>query len=231
MVDINSCLSDHNNTLEAEHLVTTEKQVSQDIAGVSSINGNTDTKSQEHPENTLLNENNQSNISNLQTTSVTTQANLVNTENTENSTNTTKTREQISKKASRDSINTKNRPPTESSLESSDNANQNNTENHIHAENNGDKTDWEKLMINSDDSLFEEMTKQLEKDHSSDKSDVTETTIPKINRDPTESEGKLPDLIHYSQDAVTRLLLLGASVNCSSKCTQVTRLHQRHAKN
>ena len=116
---------------------------------------------------------------------------------------------------SRDSINTENRPPTESSLESSDDANQNNTENHVHAENNGDKTDWEKLMINSDDSLFEEMTKQLEKDHSSDKSDVTETTTPKTNRDPTESEGKLPDLIHYSQDTVTRLLLLSASVNCS----------------
>ena len=107
---------------------------------------------------------------------MTTQSNLV---NTENSPNTTKTHEQISEMVSRDSINTENCPPTESSLESSDDANQNNTENHFHAENNGDKTDWEKLMINSDDSLFEEMTKQLEKDHSSDKSDVTETTTPK----------------------------------------------------
>ena len=160
----------------------------------------------------LVNENDQSNISNLQTTSVTTQSNLGNTENTENSPNITKTHEQISEMVSRDNVNTENHLPTESSLESSDDANQNNTENHVHAENNGDKTDWEKLVINSNDSLFEEMTKQWEKDHSSDKSDVTETTTPKTNRDPTESEGKLPDLIHYSQDAVTGLLLLGASV-------------------
>ena len=82
VVDINSCLSDHNNTLEAGHLVTTEKQVSQDNAGVSGIDGNTETKSQEHPENTLVNENDWSNISNLQMTSVTTQSNLVNIENT-----------------------------------------------------------------------------------------------------------------------------------------------------
>ena len=100
-------------------------------------------------------------------------------------------------------------------MESSDDAKQNNTENHVLTENNGDKTDWKKLMTNSDDSLFKEMTKQMEKNHSSDKTDMTDVTSLKSNRDQMESEGKLPDLIHYNKDAVTGLLLLGASVNHS----------------
>ena len=44
---------------------------------------------------------------------------------------------------------------------------------------------------------------------------MTDVTSLKSNRDQMESEGKLPDLIHYNKDAVTGLLLLGASVNHS----------------
>ena len=135
--------------------------------------------------------------------------------NTENPLVTTENLEQTKEAVLNDVVTTENNPPTESSMESSDDAKQNNTENHVLTENNGDKTDWKKVMINSDDSLFEEMTKQMEKNHSSDKTDMTDITSLKSNRDQMESEGKLPDLIHYNKDAVTGLLLLGASVNHS----------------
>ena len=84
-------------------------------------------------------------------------------EDTENPLVTTENLEQTNEAVLNDVVTTENNPPTESSMESSDNAKQNNTENHILTENNGDKTYWKKLMINSDDSLFEEMTKQMVK--------------------------------------------------------------------
>ena len=90
-----------------------------------------------------------------------------------------------------------------------------NTENHVPTENIRDTTDWEKLMINSDDSLFEEMTKQMDNKQYSTSAITTPIASPELEKEQIESNGKLPDLVQSNKDAVTALLMLSASVNLS----------------
>ena len=82
------------------------------------------------------------------------------------------------------------------------------TENQVTTENKQDDTDWEKLMINSDDSLFEEMTKQM------DINKITKGTTPTQTNhtdEQIESTEKQPDLVKNNKDAVTGLLMLGVN--------------------
>ena len=84
------------------------------------------------------------------------------------------------------------------------------TENQVTTENKQDDTDWEKLMINSDDSLFEEMTKQM------DINNITKGTTPtqtNHTNEQIESTEKLPDLVKNNKDVVTGLLMLGVNGN------------------
>ena len=74
-------------------------------------------------------------------------------------------------------------------------------------------------MINSDDSLFEEMTKQMENKQTEDEMNELKpkTRTPKSIDDAMDMEGTLPNLTNQTNnnDAVTGLLLLGAGINQS----------------
>ena len=76
-----------------------------------------------------------------------------------------------------------------------------------------DTTDWEQLMINSDDSLFEEMTKQMNNQQPNQPN--TSTLASPTTNKPIESSEKLPDLTQNNEDTVTGLLMFSASVNLS----------------
>ena len=77
---------------------------------------------------------------------------------------------------------------------------------------NKNKEDWDSLMFNSDDSLFDELTRQMNEPSCKDNTNATVATSTI-----TSNEDFLPDLIQQQNksDAVTRLLLLGAMVNAS----------------
>ena len=116
-----------------------------------------------------------------------------------------------------ETINTENSPVhTENTEENYDNEVTGTTESTVHTENQvttenkEDDTDWEKLMINSADSLFEEMTKQM------DINNITKGTTPtqtNHTNEQIESTEKLPDLVKNNKDAVTGLLMLGVNGN------------------
>ena len=69
-------------------------------------------------------------------------------------------------------------------------------------------------MINSDDSLFEEMTQQMENKQTEDEANESKSKTPtsKPTNDAMDMEGTLPDLTNQMKniDAVTGLLLLGS---------------------
>ena len=74
-------------------------------------------------------------------------------------------------------------------------------------------------MINSDDSLFEEMTKQMENKQTEDEASESKSKTPTLKpaNNTMDMEGTLPDLANPTNkiDAVTGLLLLGAGINQS----------------
>ena len=74
------------------------------------------------------------------------------------------------------------------------------------------KEDWSSLMFSSDDSLFEEMTKQLEddKDRASEKRKTPTCTVTSTDAS-VQDRDTLPDIVHLEKhsDAVTGLLMLG----------------------
>ena len=69
------------------------------------------------------------------------------------------------------------------------------TGNHVTTENIHDTTDWGKLMINSDDSLFEEMTMQVDNKLQSTNTSKMLITSPELEEEQTETNEKLPDLV------------------------------------
>ena len=102
-------------------------------------------------------------------------------------------------------VNTENTTQVHSTLTSSMPKNSNQT---------GIKEDWSSLMFSSDDSLFEEMTKQLETDTNNNKNGVKRksptSTISKASTS-TQDQDTLPDIVYSGKrsDAVTGLLMLG----------------------
>ena len=74
-------------------------------------------------------------------------------------------------------------------------------------------------MINSDDSLFEEMTHQMENKQMEDETNASKAKTPTLtpSNDAMDVEGTLPDLTNQTKniEAVTGLLLLGAGINQS----------------
>ena len=72
-------------------------------------------------------------------------------------------------------------------------------------------------MITSDDSLFEEMTKQMENTHpnaNGKNTNISDNNAePNNNKNAVGSSEKLPDLIEQKKDAITSLLLLGAGAD------------------
>ena len=78
------------------------------------------------------------------------------------------------------------------------------------------KDDWSSLMFSSDDSLFDEMTKQLEDDTTRPKTDKksspSATSIITATSTSMQDQETLPDIVYTSSrtDAATGLLMLGA---------------------
>ena len=77
------------------------------------------------------------------------------------------------------------------------------------------KEDWSSLMFSSDDSLFDEMTKQLEDDTTrpkTDKKSLSATSIIRATITSMQDQETLPDIVYTSSrtDAATGLLMLGA---------------------
>ena len=77
------------------------------------------------------------------------------------------------------------------------------------------KDDWSSLMFSSDDSLFDEMTKQLEDDTTRPKTDKksspSATSTITATSTSTQDQETLPDIVYTSSrtDAATGLLMLG----------------------
>ena len=115
-----------------------------------------------------------------------------------------------------EAVNTENHLSTDNSIDTE--VQQINTEKQGNTEN-GDKTDWEKLMINSDDSLFEEMTQQMENKQTEDETNASKAKTPTLtpSNNAMDMEGTLPDLTNQTKniEVVTGLLLLGAGINQS----------------
>ena len=79
------------------------------------------------------------------------------------------------------------------------------------------KEDWSSLMFSSDDSLFDEMTKQLEDDNArpeTDKKSLSATSTITKTSTSTKDQETLPDIIHTSNrtEAATGLLMLGVDL-------------------
>ena len=78
------------------------------------------------------------------------------------------------------------------------------------------KDDWSSLMFSSDDSLFDEMTKQLEDDATRPKTDkkssLSATSTITATSTSTQDQETLPDIVYTNSrtDAATGLLMLGA---------------------
>ena len=74
-------------------------------------------------------------------------------------------------------------------------------------------------MINSDDSLFEEMTQQMENKQTEDETNASKAKTPTLtpSNNAMDMEGTLPNLTNQTKntEAVTGLLLLGAGINQS----------------
>ena len=74
-------------------------------------------------------------------------------------------------------------------------------------------------MINSDDSLFAEMTQQMENKQTEDETNASKAKTPTLtpSNNAMDMEGTLPDLTNQTKniEAVTGLLLLGAGINQS----------------
>ena len=83
---------------------------------------------------------------------------------------------------------------------------------------NQDIFDWEKLMIISDDSLFDEMTKQMD---GRENNTLTVSPLASLEseKEHAVADDKLLDLNQKNKDAVTGLLMLGAAVNLSMDAT------------
>ena len=82
-------------------------------------------------------------------------------------------------------------------------------------------------MINSDDSLFEEMTKQIENKQMEDEEGESKSETLKPTDDAMHMEGTLPDLTNQTNnnDTLTGLLLLGAGNNQSMVTHAVPQSH------
>ena len=105
-------------------------------------------------------------------------------------------------------VNTENTPQHHATLTSST------PKNSIQA---GIKEDWSSLMFSSDDSLFEEMTKQLETDNNNNNNGVKRksptSTVSKASTS-MHNQDTLSDIVYSGKksDAVTGLLMLGADL-------------------
>ena len=219
VIEINSCLDD---TTESENQATTGKlnsmhKESENKQGVNTENAVT-TDGADSQNVSVNTENTDDTLDDIGT-GVTTENPIVNSQelpvNTENIEKMLDTNDD-------EAVNAENHLSTDSHIDTE--VCEINTEKKVNAEKqvnteNGDKTDWEKLMINSDDSLFEEMTKQMENKQMEDEASESKSKTPtlKSTEDAMDIEGTLPNLTNQANnnDTVTGLLLLGAGINQS----------------
>ena len=207
VIEINSCLDD---TTESENQATTEKpnrthKESENKQGVNTENAVT-TDGVDSQNVSVNTENTDETLDNIGT-GVTTENPIVNSQdlpvNTENIDKTLDTH-------NGEAVNAENHLSTDSYIDTEvqriDTGKQVNADKQVNTEN-GDKTAWEKLMINSDDSLFEEMTKQMENKQTEDEASESKSKTPtlKPTDDAMDMEGTLPDLTNQANnnDAVT----------------------------
>ena len=217
IIEIKSCLDD---TKELENQTDTEEPNSTHKESKNKHEVNTENAvttdgadSQNVPVNT---ENIDETLDETSETGVTTENSIMNSQgppvNTENTENIDKTLDSNDN----ESVNTENHYSTDNSIDTE--VQPINTEKQVNTEN-GDKTDWEKLMINSDNSLFEEMTHQMENKQTEDETNASKAKTPTLtpSNDAMDVEGTLPDLTNQTKniEAVTGLLLLGAGINQS----------------